>query len=125
MRLFLAAIFVAASLAPIGPTYADEAPAPKCEMSYDEAVGYGRCGVAEDDAAIFTDYSGDEAAKLIAGINAFPPVSDWTADHILVFDAPGEPVVVGLVNGGCVDKAFKVPRGDWAGVLRAALGDPA
>jgi hypothetical protein len=104
---------------------ADAAPAPtKCEMPYDEAVSYGRRGVAADNAAIFTDYSGEEAAKLLVGINAFPPVSDWAADHILVFDSPDEPIVVGLVEAGCVSKAFKVPRDDWAGVRRAALGDP-
>jgi hypothetical protein len=102
---------------------ADPAPA-KCEMAYDEAVSYGRRGVAADNAAVFTDYSGEEAAKLLIGINAFPPVSDWAADHILVFDSPEEPVVVGLVEGACVTKAFKVPRDDWAGVRRAALGDP-
>lgn len=108
-------------------TRADPAPAPapaKCEMPYDEAVAYGRRGVAADDAAVFTDYSGEEASKLLIGINAFPPVSDWSADHILVFDAPDEPIVVGLVDQGCVTKAFKVPREDWAGVRRAALGDP-
>jgi hypothetical protein len=96
----------------------------KCEMPYDEAVSYGRRGVVADNAAEFTDYSGEEAAKLLIGINAFPPVSDWAADHILVFDSPDEPIVVGLVEAGCVTKAFKVPRDDWAGVRRAALGDP-
>ena len=100
------------------------APAAKCEMAYDEAVSYGRRRVAADNAAEFTDYSGEEAAKLLIGINAFPPVSDWAADHILVFDSPEEPIVVGLVEAGCVTKAFKVPRDDWAGVRRAALGDP-
>jgi hypothetical protein len=100
-------------------------PAPaKCEMPYDEAVSYGRRGVAADNAAEFSDYSGEEAAKLLIGINAFPPVSDWAADHILVFDSPDGPIVVGLVEAGCVTKAFKVPRDDWAGVRRAALGDP-
>src|SRR5271163_3925405 len=70
-------------------------PAPvKCEMPYDEAVSYGRRGVAADNTAEFTDYSGEEAAKLLIGINAFPPVSDWAADHILVFDSPDEPIVV-------------------------------
>jgi hypothetical protein len=103
---------------------ADPAAAPKCEMPYDEAISYGRRGVAADNAAIFTDYSGEEAAKLLTGINAFPPVSDWAADHILVFDSPDQPIVVGLVEAGCVTKAFKVPRDDWAGVRRAALGDP-
>jgi hypothetical protein len=100
------------------------APAAKCEMAYEEAVSYGRRGVAADNAAVFTDYSGEEAAKLLIGINAFPPVSDWPAEHILVFDTPDEPIVVGLVEAGCVSKAFKVPRDDWAGVRRAALGDP-
>ena len=100
------------------------ATAAKCEMPYDEAVSYGRRGVAADNAAVFTDYSGEEAARLLVGINAFPPVSDWAADHILVFDSPDEPIVVGLVEAGCVTKAFKVPRDDWAGVRRAALGDP-
>jgi hypothetical protein len=100
-------------------------PAPaKCEMPYDKAVSYGRRGVAADNAAVFTDYSGEEAAKLLIGINTFPPVSDWAADHILVFDSPDEPIVVGLVEAGCVTRAFKVPRDDWAGVRRAALGDP-
>jgi len=104
-------------------TITPSAPA-KCEMPYDEAVSYGRRGVAADNAAEFTDYSGEAAAKLLIGINAFPPVSDWAADHILVFDSPDEPIVVGLVEAGCVTKAFKVPRDDWAGVRRAALGDP-
>jgi hypothetical protein len=100
------------------------APAAKCEMPYDEAVSYGRRGVAADNAAVFTDYSGEEAARLLIGINAFPPVSDWAADHILAFDSPDQPIVIGLVEAGCVTKAFKVPRDDWAGVRRAALGDP-
>jgi len=107
-----------------GALAAEAAPAPNCEMPYDEAVGYGRRGVADDNAAVFTDYSGEEATKLLVGINAFPPVSDWAADHILVFESPDEPIVVGLVDHGCVTKAFKVPRDDWAGVRRAALGDP-
>ena len=101
-----------------------EPPAAKCEMPYDEAVSYGRRGVAADNASVFTDYSGEEAAKMLDGINSFPPVSAWVADHVLVFDAPDEPIVVGLVEAGCVTKAFKVPRDDWAGVRRAALGDP-
>jgi hypothetical protein len=104
---------------------ADPAPAPaKCERPYDEAVSYGRRGVAADNAAEFTDYSGENAAKLLIGINAFPPVSDWTADHILVFDSPDGAIVVGLVEKGCLTKALEVPREDWAGVRRAALGDP-
>jgi hypothetical protein len=106
---------------------ADPAPAPadtKCAISYREAVDAGRSGVAADSAGIFIDYSGDEAAKLLIGINAFPPVSDWAADHILVFDSPDEPIVVGQVDKGCVTKAFKVPRDDWGDVRRAALGDP-
>jgi hypothetical protein len=126
--------FIAVVLAGIGSypavSRADPAPAPprapaaKCEMPYDEAVSYGRRGVAADNAAVFTDYSGEEASKLLIGINAFPPVSDWTADHILVFDAPDEAIVVGLVEKGCLTKALEVPREDWAGVRRAALGDP-
>jgi hypothetical protein len=121
--------FLAVGLAGIGSypaaSRADPVAAPaKCEMPYDEAVSYGRRGVAADNAAVFTDYSGEEASKLLDGINAFPPVSDWAADHILVFDSPDEPIVVGLVEAGCVTKAFKVPRDDWAGVRRAALGDP-
>jgi hypothetical protein len=107
-----------------GPASAPRAPTAKCEMPYDDAVSYGRRGVAADNAAVFTDYSSDEAAKLLIGINAFPPVSDWAADHILVFDSPDEPIVVGLSEAGCVTKAFKVPRDDWAAVRRAALGDP-
>ena len=108
----------------IGPARADATPAPaKCEMPYDEAVSYGRRGVAADNSAAFTDYSGEEAGKLLEGINAFPPVSDWSADHILVFDSPDEPIVVGLVDKGCVTKAFKLPREDWADIRRAALGD--
>jgi hypothetical protein len=103
---------------------ADPAPAPaKCEMTYEEAVSYGNRGVAADSTAAFSDYSGEEAVKLLAGINSFPPVSDWTADHILVFDAPDEAIVVGLVDKGCVTKAFKVPRDDWATLRSEAIGD--
>ncbi len=52
------------------------APAPKCEMPYDEAVSYGRRGVADNPEATFTDYSGDQATRLLAGLNGEPPVSD-------------------------------------------------
>jgi hypothetical protein len=63
--------------------------------------------------AVFTDYSGEQAAKLMAGLNAMPPVSEWTAEHILVFDFPDAPIMVGLVERGCVTRAFKIPREDW------------
>ena len=124
VRLGFIAVVIVGMASCAAVSRADPAPTPKCEMPYDEAVSYGRRGVAADNAAEFTDYSGEDAAKLLIGINAFPPVSDWAADHILVFDSPDEPIVVGLVETGCVTKAFKVPRDDWAGVRRAALGDP-
>ena len=125
-RLGFLAVALAGMAAFAAVSRADPAPrAPaKCEMAYDAAVSYGRRGVAADNAAIFTDYSGEEAAQLLIGVNAFPPISDWLADHILVFDSPGEPIVVGLVKAGCVTNAFKVPRDDWAGVRRTAIGDP-
>jgi hypothetical protein len=122
-RLGFLAIALAGIVAFAAPSRADPSPAAKCEMPYDEAVSYGRRGVAADNAAVFTDYSGEEASKLLIGINSFPPVSDWTADHILVFDAPDEAIVVGLVDKGCVTKAFKVPRDDWATLRSEAIGD--
>jgi hypothetical protein len=92
-------------------------------MPYEEAVGYGRRAVADDPSVVFTDYEGDEAAALLKGINAFPPVSDWPAEHLLVVERPEDPVIVGLVHVGCLARAFSVPHDDWANLRRTAIGD--
>lgn len=122
---FLASLSIAlASPMGIAPRSAHAEDAlPACEMPYDEAVGYGRRAVADDPSAIFIDYAGEEAAALLKGINSFPPVSDWPAEHILVVERSDDPVIVGLVHEGCLTRAFKVPHDDWANVRRAAIGD--
>jgi hypothetical protein len=122
---FLAAIsFAHIGLATLSPraAHAEDAK-PACEMPYDEAVGYGRRAVAEDPSAVFIDYGGEEAAALLKGINAFPPASEWAAEHILVLERPEDSVIVGLVHEDCLTRAFKIPHDDWATVRRSAIGD--
>ena len=59
---------------------------PKCATTYEQATAKGRDLVAKNPAVEFDDYSGDDAAKLLAALNAQPPVTHLLAEHILVVE---------------------------------------
>jgi hypothetical protein len=122
-RAALIAATVALGAPPAG-AHDLHAKAAPCEVTYEHIVEIGRGIVAENPDATFTDYTGAEARKIVDAFNAVEPVSDWTAEHVLVIDpADDEAFRVGIVDKGCLTHAFPAPRGAWQGMVRAALGD--
>jgi hypothetical protein len=121
----LAACACLALVALLTPAMARDLDArPACELTYEKAVEIGHGVVAQNPDATFTEYSGKEAKKLVDAMNAFPPESSWTADRVVVIGAGDDlPFRVGLVENGCVTRAFPVPHIVWSGILSAALGD--
>jgi hypothetical protein len=97
---------------------------PACRMTYEQVRDIGAKIVTGDAQAVYVEYTGEEARKLIAAINAVEPVSDWRADKIIAIDADDEgPFRVAVIEAGCVTHAAPVPRGVWPALLSAALGD--
>jgi hypothetical protein len=122
-RAALIAAAVALGAPPAG-AHDLHAKATPCEWTYEHIVDLGHEVVEENPDATFTDYAGAEARKIVDAMNAVEPVSDWTAEHVFVIDpAIDEAVRVGLFDEGCATHAFRVPRGAWQGMVRAALGD--
>lgn len=100
-----------------------EAAAPACEVTYEQAAKAGRAAAAADSASVFTDYDGEEAAKLVAAINAQPPVTAYPAEHILAVENPDE-AMIALIHNGCLTEAFMAPHGAWAALRHGAIGEP-
>jgi hypothetical protein len=133
---FLAEIGVACVLAAIGPSHAvdmhakSKAAAPKCAATYEQAIAKGRDLVAKNPAVEFDDYSGDDAAKLLAALNAQPPLTHLLAEHILVVEMAAQDdedsptlAMVALVHGGCIANVLRPPHGEWVSFLARTLGD--
>jgi hypothetical protein len=132
---FLAEIGVACVFAAIGPSHAVDMhakskAAPKCAATYEQATAKGRDLVAKNPAVEFDDYSGDDAAKLLAALNAQPPVTHLLADHILVVEMAAQDdedsptlAMVALVHGGCIANVLRPPHGEWVAFLAKTLGD--
>jgi xanthine dehydrogenase iron-sulfur cluster and FAD-binding subunit A len=98
--------------------------APKCAVTYDQATKTGRAAVAADPNAVFTDYSDDRAAELVAAINAQAPVTHYLAEHVLAVERDDEDaVMIALIHDGCVAEAFKAPHDAWAKLRHGAIGD--
>ena len=96
---------------------------PASELTYARAAEIGHAIVTAEAQATYTEYTGDEARKLIGVMNAVEPVSHWTADRIVVIDPDGEqPFRVGVVEADCVTHAFPVPRAVWSEIVPTALG---
>jgi hypothetical protein len=128
---FLAEIGVACVFAAIGPSHAVDLhakpkPAPKCDgATYEQAIKTGRTIVVSHPSAVFHDHNDDEAAKLIAAINAMPPATEYLAEHILNVETPDDdPVRVALVHDGCMAQAFEAGHTAWSNLRRGAIGDP-
>jgi hypothetical protein len=95
-----------------------------CGVTLGHAREIGRGVLTSNPNGAYTEYTGDEALKILDAINETPPVSAFAADTIIVIDAAdGEAFRVGLSVDGCVERAFPVPREVWPGLVRAALGD--
>jgi hypothetical protein len=116
----------------VGVAHAAEMPArpnslPGCESAtYESALKTGQAIVASHPNAVFTDYSGDESDKLLAVVNAFPPVTKYLAEHVLVVETPDDDdshVMIGLVHNGCVIVSAIAPQGHWSALRRGAIGD--
>jgi hypothetical protein len=101
------------------------AKAAPCETTYGRVVEISRQVVAANSGASVTDYTGDEAKKIIDALNAVEPVSTWGAEHILVIDPSGdEPFRVAIVDKGCMTHALAAPRSIWSKMVRDVLGQP-
>lgn len=60
------------------------------------------------------DLSGDEAVRAVARLNAVPPVTDLSADHVLVLMAQSDKTglvhsdaIVGFFSGGCLNATLR------------------
>ena len=119
-QLRRAALAVVCTLAMMAPSLADE----PCTLSYARATAIGRAAHAADATNVFTDYNGDQAAKLLAAINADPPVTTYSAERILVIERPDDDLVmVALVHDGCADKRIQTTPVKWGELRRGAIGD--
>ena len=125
-ELYFTCVFAA-----IGPSFASDMPArpnslPGCDSAtYEQATATGHRVVAANPSTVFTDYAGDEAAKLLAVINAFPPATKYPAEHVLVIEMDAEdwPVMIGLVHDGCIIISIKARQDTWTKMRHGALGD--
>ena len=123
VRLSCAAI-LASALALTAPASArDLHVTKKCETNYTETLAIANRVVEATPGAKVTDYSGPDAQKLIAAINAVEPVSDWTATHIIVVDTGEDAFRVGIIDHDCLTHASPVPRAVWPDMVKQALGD--
>ena len=85
-----------------------------CALTYERAAAIGRGAHAANPAIVFTDYDGDQAAKLLAAINAQPPVTDYPAERVLVIERPDDGVVmVALVHDGCAGHRAQTTTSAW------------
>jgi hypothetical protein len=117
--------FLAAAACAAAHAHAGTAPSASCEVTYERATAVGRAAVAADPAAVFTDYSGGEAAQLLAAINAAPPATAYLAEHVLVVETPGgERVRVALIHDGCLAHALEASPDGWRKLRSGAIGDP-
>lgn len=101
---------------------------PGCDSAtYAQATATGhRVVAANPKTAVFTDYVGAEAAKLLAMVNAFPPASNYPTEHVLVIEMPVDEdtlVMIGLVHEGCVVLTAQARPEAWAQMRKNAIGD--
>ena len=107
-------------LATIGQSHAAE----PCSLTYDRATAIGHAATRADPTNIFTDYNGDQAAKLLAAINAQPPVTAFPAERVLVIERPDDDLVmVALVHDGCAGERLSTTPEAWVALRRGAIGD--
>lgn len=98
--------------------------ADECQVTHSRAREIGRKVMSDNPDASYTEYSGDEAKKIIDAINSTPPVSAWDADTIIVIDAKdGGPFRIGLIVNDCVTRAMPIPREVWPDLVRTAIGE--
>ncbi len=124
-RLCAAAIATAiiCGAAAMAPARAADAPA-ACERSYASAVEIGRNAAAGVSGAAFRDYAGSDAHALMAEINSHEPATDWRADHLLVVNLPGTPVIIGVVEGDCLTHTVMADPAVWREAVTRRLGSP-
>ena len=95
-----------------------------CSLTYQRAIAIGHAAARADPTNIFTDYDGDQAAKLLAAINAQPPVTAFPAERVLVIERPDDDLVmVALVHDGCAGERLSTTPEAWVALRRGAIGD--
>jgi hypothetical protein len=103
------------------PSSAEGAAAPVCELTLESARAIAT-NARDNDGANYVEYSGDDEAKILAALNALPPVSAYADEIILVIAVPGQ-TKIALVHAGCVDHAFLPPPPAWDELVKQALGE--
>lgn len=95
-----------------------------CSLTYERAIAIGHAAARADPTNVFTDYGGDQAAKLLAAINAEPPVTAFPAERVLVIELPDDDLVmVALMHDSCAEKRLSTTPDHWGELRRAAIGD--
>ncbi len=92
-----------------------------CVLTLDSAREVAQ-SARDDDQANIREYRGEQAASLLASVNAVPPATNYHADLILVISEPGQ-IRVAFVVGDCVEDALTPPPSVWNALVRSALGD--
>ena len=106
------------------PALADS-PASKCRVSLKAARLTAERVVTQSSDASYREVEGDEALKIVAALNAVPPVTRVVADRVIVLDLGGDvsSYVVGLALRGCVNYSHPIPRDQWDALTKQATGD--
>jgi hypothetical protein len=87
--------FLVISLALSLPAVADDARAPnKC---FDRTIVINRVLTVSPGSQVRYDLVGNEAEAFLAGFNAVPPPSIYTADEILIFTTPQLPAAYWMI----------------------------
>lgn len=107
---------------PAEPVAAHEPP--PCSLTYERTTAIGHAAHAADPSNVFTDYGGDQASKLLAAINAKPPATEYSAEHVVVIERPDDGVVmIALVHDGCAAHRVQTTIEGWSELRRGAIGD--
>ena len=114
------AIAAGCILAGIGQPHAAEV----CSLTYERATAIGHAAHLADPTNVFTDYGGAQAVKLLAAINAEPPMTAFPAERVLVIERPDDDLVmVALVHDGCAGERLSTTPETWVALRRGAIGD--
>lgn len=117
-RLFLAFVLTACAARP--------AMAGECAFTHQQARLIGEAVEENEPAAHYSEIDGDRAQKLIAVINATPPVSDIKLDRILVnAHTDTGMVAIAYVRDECVFHSGTLPIAEFEGLEARAFGSDA
>ncbi len=97
-----------------------------CALTHEQARLVGEAVAQNEPAAHYSEIDGERAQKLIAVINATPPVSDVALDRILVIVRTDTgKATIAYVRDECVFHSGIIPIAEFEGLEAKAFGSEA